>query len=104
MIDIIEDEELHNLYSSLNILKMIASRTMRWKGHVARIGGKMGVHRVFVGKSAGKTQLRRPGLRWEVNIKIDLRETGWGSVLDLYGSGQGPVAASCEHRMSLRSS
>jgi hypothetical protein len=39
-------EELHNLYSSLNIIRMINSRSMRWAGHVARMG-RIGMHIVY---------------------------------------------------------
>jgi hypothetical protein len=34
----LHNEELHNLYSSPNIIRMIKSRRMRWAGHVARMG------------------------------------------------------------------
>jgi hypothetical protein len=33
-------EELHNLYSSPSIIRMIKSRRMRWAGHVVRMGGE----------------------------------------------------------------
>jgi hypothetical protein len=35
----LHNEELHNLYSSPNLIRMITSRRMRWAGHVARMGG-----------------------------------------------------------------
>jgi hypothetical protein len=38
------------------------------------------VYRVLVGKSEGKRPLGRPRRRWEDEIKMDLREIGWGSV------------------------
>jgi hypothetical protein len=50
--------EIHNLYSSPNVNRMMKSRRMRWTGHVARIR-------------------KRPKRRWEDNIKMDLREIGW---------------------------
>jgi hypothetical protein len=46
----LHNEELHNLYSSSNIIIMINSRRMRWAGHVTRMGAKMDVYRIFVGK------------------------------------------------------
>jgi hypothetical protein len=46
--------ELHSLYSSLNIVRVIKSRRMRWAGHVARMGEGISVHRVLVGRSEGK--------------------------------------------------
>jgi hypothetical protein len=49
----------------------------------------------LVGKHEGKSPLGRPGYRWEDNIKMDLREIGFG--LDSTGPGSGLVAGSCEH-------
>jgi hypothetical protein len=69
-------DELHSLYSSLNIVRVIKSRRMRWAGHVAFMEERRGVHRVLVRRSEGKRPLERPMHRWEDNIKIDLRETG----------------------------
>jgi len=51
-------------------------RRMRWGGHVALMGERRGVYRVLVGKPEGKRPLGRPRLRWEDNIKMDLREVG----------------------------
>jgi hypothetical protein len=68
--------DLHSLYSSLNILRVIKSRRMKWARHVARIGEGRGVYRVLVGRSEGKRPLGRPRRSWENNIKMDLRETG----------------------------
>jgi hypothetical protein len=62
--------ELHNLYSSPNIVRVIKSRRMRWAGHVA------------------------PMCRWEDNIKMDLRYR-WGE-LDSSGSGYDLVVGFCE--------
>jgi hypothetical protein len=70
--------ELHNLYSSPDIIKQIKSRRMRWTGHVARMGEGKNVYRVLVGKAEGKRPLGRPRRRWEDGIKMDLREIGWG--------------------------
>jgi hypothetical protein len=67
-------DELHSLYSSPNIVRVIKSRSMRWAGHVARVGEGRGVYRVLVGRPEGKRPLRRPRRRWEDNIKIDLTE------------------------------
>jgi hypothetical protein len=70
--------ELHNLYSSPDIIWQIKSRRMRWAGHVARMGEGTNVYRVLVGKPEGKRPLERPRRRWEDEIKMDLREIGWG--------------------------
>jgi hypothetical protein len=72
----LHNDELHNLYSSPNTVRMIKSRRMRWAGHVACIGEERGVYRVLVGSPKGKTPLGRPRRRWEYNIKLDLREIG----------------------------
>jgi hypothetical protein len=70
--------ELHNLYSSPDIIRQIKSRRMRWAGHVARNGEGRNVYRVLVGKPEGKSPLERPRRRWEDRIKMHLREFCWG--------------------------
>ena len=55
--------ELNDLYSSLNIVRVIKSRRRRWVGHVARVGERKGVYRVLVGKPVGKRPLGRPRRR-----------------------------------------
>jgi hypothetical protein len=72
----LHNDELHSLYSSPNIARVIKSRRMRWVGHVASMGKRRGVIRVLVGRPEGKRSLRRPRRRWKDNIKIDLREMG----------------------------
>jgi hypothetical protein len=72
----LHSDELHDLYSSPNIVRVIKSRRMRWAGHVERMGEGRGVYRVLVRRSEGKRPLGRPRRRWEDNIKIDLREIG----------------------------
>jgi hypothetical protein len=68
--------EVHSLYSSPNIVRVIKSRRMRWAGLVARMGKGRGVYRVLVGRPEGKRTLGKPRRRWEDNIKMDLREIG----------------------------
>jgi hypothetical protein len=68
----LHNDELHSLYSSPNIVRVIKSRGMRWVGHVPRMGEGRGVYRVLVGRPEGKRQLGRPKHRWEDNIKMDL--------------------------------
>jgi hypothetical protein len=72
----LHNDELHSLYSSPNIVRVIRSRRMRWAGHVVRMGEGRGVNRVLVGKPEGKRQLGRPRCRWEDNIKLNLRQRG----------------------------
>jgi len=76
------DEELNDLYSSPNIVRVINSRRMRWAGHVARMGEERGVYRVLVGKPEGRRPRGRPRCRWVDNIRMDLQEVscwymGW---------------------------
>ena len=71
-------EELSDLYSLPNIVRVVKSSRMRWAGHVARMGQGRGVHGVLVGKPEGKRPLGRPRRRWEDNIKMDLQEVGGG--------------------------
>jgi len=81
----LHNEELSDLYSLPNIVRVVKSRRLRWAGHVARMGEGRGVHRVLVGKPEGKRPLGRQRRRWEDNIKMDLQEVGGG----------------CEDRMEL---
>jgi hypothetical protein len=72
----LHNEELHNLYSSPSIIRMMRSRRMRWAGHVARMGEKRIIYRILMGYPEGKRPLGRPRRRWVNNVKIDLREIG----------------------------
>ena len=74
----LHNEELNDLCSSPNIVRVINSRRMRWAGHVARMGEETGVYRVFVGKPEGRRTLGRPRYRWVDNIRTDLQEVGCG--------------------------
>ena len=81
---ILHNEELNDLYSSPNIVRVIKSRRMRWAGHVARMGEEMGLYRVLLGKPEGKRPLGRPRRRWVDNIRMDLQEVGCG-YMDWFG-------------------
>jgi hypothetical protein len=72
----LHNEDLHNLYSSPSIVRIIKSRRMRWAEHVARMGEKRNVYRLLVGKPEGKRPLGRSRRKWIDNIKMDLLETG----------------------------
>jgi hypothetical protein len=69
----LHNEELHNLYPSPSIIRIIESRTMRWAGHIARMGAKKNAYRILVEKPEGKRPLGRPRRRRMDNIKMDLR-------------------------------
>jgi hypothetical protein len=62
------------------IFRIIKSRTMRWAGHVARIGEKRNAYRLLVRKKEGKRQLGIPRRRLVDNIRMVLGEVGWGDV------------------------
>ena len=75
----LHNEELNDLYSSPNIVRVIKSRRMRWAGHVARMGEERGVYRVLVGKPEGRRYWRDLGVdgwiilgwisrKWDVGI------------------------------------
>jgi hypothetical protein len=80
-------EELNDLYSSPNIVRVIKSRRMRWAGHVARMGEERGVYRVLVGKPEGRRPVGRTRRRWVDNIRMDLQEVGCGR-MDWVGLAQ----------------
>jgi hypothetical protein len=76
----LHSEELHGLYSSPRIIRVIKARRMRWAGHVARMEEESPTYNILVGRLEGRRPLRRPRRRWEENIKMDLREIGFGDV------------------------
>jgi hypothetical protein len=59
----LHNEELHNLYCSPSLIRIIKSRRMRWAGHVARMGEKRNAYRILVGKPEGRRPLGRPRRR-----------------------------------------
>jgi len=79
----LHNEEVNDLYSSPNIVRVIKSRRMRWAGHVACMGEERGVYRVLVWKPEG----RRPRCRWVDNIRMALQEVGCGH-MDWIGLAQ----------------
>ena len=83
----LHNEELNDMYSSRNTVRVIKSRRMRWAGRVSRVGKKRGVYRVLVGKLEGKRPLGRPSRRWEDYIKMDLQEVGCGG-MERFGLAQ----------------
>jgi hypothetical protein len=63
------------LYRSLNIVRGIKSRRLRWAGHVSRMEEGRSVFKILTGKPTGKGRLGRPICKWEDNIKMDPKET-----------------------------
>ena len=75
----LHNEELHSLYRSPNIVRVIKSRRLRWAGHVARMEEGKSAFKILKGKPTGKRPLGRPRRRWEDNIRMDLEEIGFNS-------------------------
>jgi hypothetical protein len=73
-----DNEELNDLYTSPNVIRVIKSKGLRWAGHVARMGGKERCGQGFGGRAERRRPLGRPRRKWEDNIKMDLQEVGWG--------------------------
>ena len=74
----LHNEELNDLYSSPNIVRVLKSRRMRWAGHVARMGEEKGVYRVLVGETGGKETTGETTRRWVDNIRMDLQDVRCG--------------------------
>jgi hypothetical protein len=74
----VNNEELNDLYSSPNIIRVIKSNRMGWDGHVASVGERTGAYKGLVGKPEGRRPLGKPRRRWEDNIKMYLQEVRWG--------------------------
>jgi hypothetical protein len=79
----LHNEELHDLYFSPSIIRIMKFRRMRSMGHVARMGKKRNAYRLLVGKPEEKRPLGRPRRRWVDNIRDRLERCG----LDWSGSG-----------------
>jgi len=76
----LHNEQLNDLYPSLNIFRVIKSRRMRWTGQVACMRERRVVYRVLLGKPEGNRPIRRLRHRLENNIKLDLEEVGCGGM------------------------
>jgi hypothetical protein len=67
-------KELYALYYSSDIIRVIKPKRLRWAGHVASMGDRRVAYRVLLGKPEVRRPLGRLRLRWEDNIKMDLRK------------------------------
>ena len=67
------NEELHSLYRSTKIVRVIKSRRLRWAGNVARMEEGRSAFEILTGKSTGKRPLERPRSRLEGNIRMYLK-------------------------------
>jgi hypothetical protein len=76
----VHNEEFHNLYTSPNIVRVIKSMTVRWAGHVAHMGDMRSAYKILIRTPGGSRLLGRRRCRWEDNIRMDLRDTGWEGV------------------------
>jgi hypothetical protein len=76
----LHNEELHYLYSSPSIIRIMKLRRVRWVGHLHESIEKRNTYRLLVGKPERKTKLGRPRCRWVDNIRMNLVEVGWGDV------------------------
>jgi hypothetical protein len=74
-------EELHSLYSSASMIRMMKSSRMRWAGNVTCMGGKWNAYRILMVKPEGKNPLGRHRCRWVGNTKMYLRDRiGWSGL------------------------
>ena len=69
-----DNKELHSLYRSPNIVRVIKPRRLRWAEHVAKMEEARSSFKILTGTRAGKIPLKRSKRRWEDNIRIDLKE------------------------------
>jgi predicted transcriptional regulator of viral defense system len=70
----LHNEELHDVYCSPNIIRLIKSRIMRWAGDVARMGERRGVYRVLVRKRGERDYLEDPGADGRIILRWILRK------------------------------
>jgi hypothetical protein len=70
----LRNKELHNMYASPKIIRVMKSRMMRWVRHVARMGNMRNTFKTLVGKPEGKRPFGKPRRRWEDNTGMDIRE------------------------------
>jgi hypothetical protein len=76
----LHNEELHNLYSSPDIIREVKSRRMRWAGHVARTGEERKVYKVLVGKPKERDHWEDQGVSGKMGTDWILGRLAWGCV------------------------
>jgi hypothetical protein len=85
----LHNEELNGLYSPPNTIRVIKSRRIGWAGHVAGMGKRRVLYRVWVGKPEGKRPFEDPGVDGRIILRWIFRKWDVGLGLDWSGSGQG---------------
>jgi hypothetical protein len=88
-------KELHNFYSSPNIIRIIKSKRMKWVGHVPCMAETGSTYKIFIGKPEVLRTLTRPWHRWNDNNKINLSEIGLESVNWIYLLSIAAMMGSC---------
>jgi len=73
----LHNEELHNLYTSPNIIRVNKLRRMKWEGHVAGMGERRNAYNIFIAKHEWKSPFSKPRHRWKDNIRMYLKELEW---------------------------
>jgi hypothetical protein len=64
----LHNDELHRVYSSLNIVRVIKSRRMKWAGHVARMGERRGICRALAGRPESKRSMEDLGVGGRITL------------------------------------
>jgi hypothetical protein len=70
----LHNEELRDLYRSVNVIRVIKARRIRWARHVARMGERRGAYRILMGKPEGKKHLRKLGIDGRIILIWILKE------------------------------
>ena len=80
----LHSEELLNVYYSPHIIRVTKSIRRGWARGVTRMGDRKCLYRFLLGRPEGRKPFGRPKHRWEDNIKMDLRELGWGGWIQFF--------------------
>jgi hypothetical protein len=78
----LHSDEVHNLYFSSNIVRVVIKSRVRWAGHTARMWENRGACRVLIGESEGERQLGRRRRKLEGNVIIVFKKWYWNCGLD----------------------